>query len=155
MVGFFLFNLVVVIIVAVRILDFEDGVSSLSTPILLLCSVNVGIYLSEYLLRKIVEIKDANEGRKILRFCVFFFFLLLCLIVGLLAGVFYSRKLQSRNLTPAESRDKNQLCSVGDFFDNHDIWHFLSSTSLFLAFIFLLTIDDDMFLTKRTDIKVF
>jgi len=155
MVGFFLFNLLVVIIVAVRILDFEDGVSSLSTPILLLCSVNVGIYLSEYLLRKIVEIKDANEGRKILRFCVFFFFLLLCLIVGLLAGVFYSRKLQSRNLTPAESRNKNQLCSVGDFFDNHDIWHFLSSTSLFLAFIFLLTIDDDMFLTKRTDIKVF
>jgi len=155
MVGFFLFNLVFVIIVAARVLDFEDGVSSLSTPILLLCSVNVGLYLSEYLLRKIVEIKDANEGRKILRFCVFFVFLLLCLIVGLLAGVFYSRKLQSRNLTPPESRDRNQLCSFGDFFDNHDMWHFLSSTSLFLAFIFLLTIDDDLFLTKRTDIKVF
>jgi len=155
MLGFFVFNLAIVIFVAVRVLDFEDGVSSLSTPILLLCSANVGIYLSEYLLRKIAEIIEAPEGRKILRFCLFFFFLLLCLIIGLLAGVFYSRKLQSRNLTPPESRNRNRLCSVGDFFDNHDMWHFLSSTSLFLAFLFLLTIDDDMFLIQRSDIKVF
>jgi hypothetical protein len=102
-----------------------------------------------------VEIKDAYEGRKILRFCILFVFLLLTLIVGLLAGVFYSLKLQSCNLTPPESRDRNQLCSFGDFFDNHDMWHFLSSTSLFLAFIFLLTIDDDLFMAKRTYIQVF
>ena len=42
-----------------------------------------------------------------------------------------------------------------DFFDNHDVWHFLSATALFLAFIFLLTIDDDLLLVDRSKIKVF
>jgi hypothetical protein len=42
-----------------------------------------------------------------------------------------------------------------DFFDNHDMWHFFSATALFLAFIFLLTIDDDLLLTDRDKIEVF
>jgi len=155
MICFFIFNLLLLVVISLSVLDFDDGVSSLSATILLLCSVNVGLYLSEYLLRKIYEIKDAYEGKKIIRFSILFVSLLLCLIVGFTAGMFYSRKLQSRNLTPPESRDRNQLCSVGDFFDNHDMWHFLSSTALFLAFIFLLTIDDDLFKMKRSGIKVF
>ena len=52
-------------------------------------------------------------------------------------------------------RNMNELCQFMDFFDNHDMWHFLSATSLFLAFIFLLTIDDDLLLTDRTKIIVF
>lgn len=42
-----------------------------------------------------------------------------------------------------------------DFYDNHDMWHFLSATALFLAFIFLLTIDDDLLITDRGHIEVF
>jgi hypothetical protein len=42
-----------------------------------------------------------------------------------------------------------------DFFDNHDMWHFLSATALFLAFISLLTIDDDLLLAERDRIPVF
>ena len=42
-----------------------------------------------------------------------------------------------------------------DFFDNHDLWHFLSATALFLANIFLLTIDDDLLLRNRNKINVF
>lgn len=49
----------------------------------------------------------------------------------------------------------NEPCGYMNFFDNHDMWHFVSATSLFLAFIFLLTIDDDLLLTKRKDIEVF
>ena len=52
-------------------------------------------------------------------------------------------------------RNKNELCHVLDFFDNHDMWHFFSATALFLAFIFLLTIDDDLLLTDRNKIEVF
>jgi len=76
-------------------------------------------------------------------------------LTGLLAVVFYANKHQSRNLTPAESRDKNQRCQYGDFFDNHDIWHFLSSISLYYAFLGLLTIDDDLLHAKRKKIPVF
>ena len=49
----------------------------------------------------------------------------------------------------------NELCQYMNFFDNHDMWHFLSATSLFLAFIFLLTIDDDLLLIDRHKITVF
>ena len=49
----------------------------------------------------------------------------------------------------------NEPCMYMDFFDNHDMWHFFSATALFLAFIFLLTIDDDLLLEDRKHIRVF
>ena len=52
-------------------------------------------------------------------------------------------------------RNMNEPCMYMDFFDNHDMWHFFSATALFLAFIFLLTIDDDLLLEERKNIKVF
>ena len=39
--------------------------------------------------------------------------------------------------------------------DNHDIWHFLSATSLFLSFMILLTLDDDLAEKPRREIPVF
>jgi hypothetical protein len=38
-------------------------------------------------------------------------------------------------LTPAESKTYNQPCEILDFFDKHDIWHFLSATSMFFSFM--------------------
>ena len=46
-------------------------------------------------------------------------------------------------------------CELFHFYDNHDIWHFLSATSLFLNFMMLLTIDDDLHLKPREQIPVF
>lgn len=42
-----------------------------------------------------------------------------------------------------------------DFYDNHDIWHFLSAASLFLSFMVLLTLDDDVANKPKTTIPVF
>jgi len=77
------------------------------------------------------------------------------IIIGCIALAFYANKHQSRSMSPPESRERNQLCKFGDFFDNHDMWHFLSSVALFLAFLGLLTIDDDLLYVKRKAIKVF
>ena len=52
-------------------------------------------------------------------------------------------------------RNMNELCQYMNFFDNHDMWHFLSATSLFLNFMMLLTIDDDLHLKPREQIPVF
>ena len=41
----------------------------------------------------------------------------------------------SSQLTPAESREFNKECTLLDFFDNHDIWHFLSAFGMFFAFM--------------------
>ena len=103
---------------------------SLSTPILMVFSANMAIYLIYYGTRKIVEIWENVENRKSptspsssgvgtqqesvkLRRTVRWFSLILFLIsilTGSIAFWFYLDKHQSRNMTPAESRERNQLC---------------------------------------------
>ena len=157
MLTFFLINLLLVIGLFSKVVTSDNEVESLSTPILLLCAANVALYLFQYLFRKFHEICRYSEtcGSFWIRLSLLLVFLILFLSVGVVAGYFYANKLQSRNLTPAESRNMNAPCLVGDFFDNHDLWHFFSSTALFLAFIFLLTIDDDLFNIRRNEIKIF
>ena len=161
MVLFFLFNAAMVLFMFVKVVYSKREVDGLSTPILLLCAANTALYLTQYLFKKIFEIvrdSDSYTGAGCcLRLCLLFFFLILFLGFGFIAGYFYSQKLQSRNLSPAESRNMNAPCDpmFGNFYDNHDLWHFFSSTALFLAFLFLLTIDDDLMNTKRKQIKVY
>jgi hypothetical protein len=68
---------------------------------------------------------------------------------------FFLNKSASWTKTPAESRHLNQDCKLLDFYDNHDIWHFLSAASLFLSYMILLTIDDDLDNIPRDKIPVF
>ena len=39
--------------------------------------------------------------------------------------------------------------------DNHDIWHFFSAAGIFMVFLALLTVDDDLLATERNLIEVF
>uniref|UniRef100_A0A1I7WQ19 YwaF family protein n=1 Tax=Heterorhabditis bacteriophora TaxID=37862 RepID=A0A1I7WQ19_HETBA len=57
--------------------------------------------------------------------------------------------------TPAISRELNRHCILLDFFDDHDIWHFLSSISIFISFTLMNSIDDDLQFVKRSSIAVF
>ncbi|OCT93603.1 hypothetical protein XELAEV_18011277mg [Xenopus laevis] len=57
--------------------------------------------------------------------------------------------------TPAESREKNRSCIILHFYDDHDIWHFLSATAMFFSFLVLLTLDDDLDVVRRDKIPVF
>ncbi|TSK67177.1 SID1 transmembrane family member 2 [Bagarius yarrelli] len=57
--------------------------------------------------------------------------------------------------TPAESREHNRDCILLSFFDDHDIWHFLSSIAMFGSFLVLLTMDDDLDTVQRDKIYVF
>jgi len=140
-----------------------EGRKSLSTPLLMILATNMAFYLIYYTTKKFLEKKPSfghveNETRSCLQptmrlfSFIFFFFAILLMFVS---GYFYLNKHQSRSLTPPESRDRNEECGVMDFFDNHDMWHFLSSTCLFVAFIGLLTIDDDLLCSQRNTIEVF
>jgi len=62
---------------------------------------------------------------------------------------------KNSNLSPAESKDMNQPCTLLEFYDGHDIWHFLGGTALFFTYMFLLTIDEDIKYKRRTQIPVF
>uniref|UniRef100_A0A8D2ZEA8 SID1 transmembrane family member 2 n=1 Tax=Scophthalmus maximus TaxID=52904 RepID=A0A8D2ZEA8_SCOMX len=46
-------------------------------------------------------------------------------------------------------------CILLSFFDDHDIWHFLSSIAMFGSFLVLLTMDDDLDTVQRDKIYVF
>jgi len=71
------------------------------------------------------------------------------------AMYFFINKSTSWVLSPALSRRLNTECKLFNFYDNHDIWHFLSATSLFLSFMILLTLDDDLAEKPRNKIPVF
>ncbi|XP_054277940.1 SID1 transmembrane family member 1-like [Macrosteles quadrilineatus] len=68
---------------------------------------------------------------------------------------FFYHKSISWKLTPAESRAFNQRCEILNFYDKHDIWHFLSAGALFFSFMILLTLDDDLAEKDRREISVF
>uniref|UniRef100_F6SIJ9 SID1 transmembrane family member 1 n=1 Tax=Equus caballus TaxID=9796 RepID=F6SIJ9_HORSE len=76
-------------------------------------------------------------------------------VVWAAALYFFFQNLSSWEGTPAESREKNRECILFDFFDDHDIWHFLSATALFFSFLVLLTLDDDLDMVQRDKIRVF
>ena len=83
------------------------------------------------------------------------FFAISALVIGAFAGTFYVSRSANRNLSPAESRNLNAECSYMDFFDNHDLWHFTSAAAIFMAFLALLTVDDDLLHVPRDEIEVF
>lgn len=68
---------------------------------------------------------------------------------------FFVNKTISWALTPAQSRLYNKPCELWNFFDSHDIWHFLSALAMFFSFMVLLTLDDDLTDVHRSQIPVF
>ncbi|NWZ58165.1 SID1 transmembrane family member 2 isoform X5 [Haliaeetus albicilla] len=84
---------------------------------------------------------------------------LLCIVgtsvVWGFALFFFFQGLSTWQKTPAESREHNRNCILLDFFDDHDIWHFLSSIAMFGSFLVLLTLDDDLDCVQRDKIYVF
>ncbi|KAG5327516.1 SIDT1 protein, partial [Pseudoatta argentina] len=68
---------------------------------------------------------------------------------------FFVNKTISWALTPAKSRLYNKPCILLNFFDSHDIWHFLSALAMFFSFMVLLTLDDDLTDVHRSQIPVF
>jgi hypothetical protein len=60
-----------------------------------------------------------------------------CSIIGVvwvLAGFFFiSLTVSNKSLTPSENRDLNRKCLLLNFYDAHDVWHFLSSCGLLLC----------------------
>ncbi|XP_040278800.1 SID1 transmembrane family member 1 [Bufo bufo] len=108
---------------------------------------NLLLYLAFYIIMKL----RSSERIRLLP--------LLCILAT--AGVwaaalyFFFQTLSSWEESPAQSREKNRECILMHFFDDHDIWHFLSATAMFFSFLVLLTLDDDLDDVRRDKIPVF
>jgi len=105
------------------------------------------IYLFFYLVMKI-----RKDGRVDL---LVWFYSLLTLLSVVASLVFLSMPTSNHDLNPAASREMNHECILFEFYDFHDIWHFLSAFALFFASVTLLVVDDDLNDIPRHHILVF
>ena len=69
--------------------------------------------------------------------------------------MFFSNPPYSQGGSAAESRNFNRDCDIFDFYDYHDIWHFLSAAGLFFCFMLLITLDEGLLDTDTQSILVF
>jgi len=82
-------------------------------------------------------------------------FIILMLISWGCAIYFFLQVKSDWGVSAAESREKNGECIFLNFYDHHDIWHFVSAFALFFSFCILLTLDDDLTQVPRHKISVF
>ena len=59
-------------------------------------------------------------------------------IMGAAAYFFICKATTDKSESPEKSRDRNRECFSSDFFDDHDIWHILSSTGLFMGALMMI-----------------
>jgi len=109
--------------------------------------INLFMYFTFYIIMKV------RCGEKILLQPLFY--ILAGIAVWGVAFYFFFLRLTSWQVSPAMSRISNEDCFLMNFYDSHDIWHFLSATSLFLGFMLLLTLEDDLIDVPRKNISVF
>ncbi|XP_045025828.1 SID1 transmembrane family member 1 isoform X2 [Daphnia magna] len=108
---------------------------------------NLMLYTSFYIIMKL------RHGEKIL--CQAVFYICFASVSGGAAMYFFINKAWTWRKRAAESRVLNQECTILNFYDSHDIWHFLSAASMFFSFMTLLTLDDDLTYIPRDRIPVF
>ncbi|XP_015283530.1 PREDICTED: SID1 transmembrane family member 2 [Gekko japonicus] len=108
---------------------------------------NLLLYFAFYI---IMKLRSGERLRLIPLLCI------VCTsVVWGFALFFFFQGLSTWQKTPAESREHNRDCILLGFFDDHDIWHFLSSIAMFGSFLVLLTMDDDLDCVQRDKIYVF
>ncbi|XP_029027397.1 SID1 transmembrane family member 2 isoform X1 [Betta splendens] len=108
---------------------------------------NLLLYFAFYIIMKL------RSGERIQ--CFALVCILFTAVVWGFALYFFFQGLSTWQKTPAESREHNRDCILLSFFDDHDIWHFLSSIAMFGSFLVLLTLDDDLDTIQRDKIYVF
>jgi len=76
-------------------------------------------------------------------------------IVWGFAIYFYSIAVTNKFLTPDQSAALNKPCVLFNFFDYHDIWHFLSAIGVVILFAIVYFLDMDLESTPCSQIRVF
>ncbi|TMS36454.1 hypothetical protein L596_003611 [Steinernema carpocapsae] len=110
-------------------------------------TVNLFLYMLYYMLMKYI-----HKERPVIRSVLFMILSFACWIASM---YFFKNTGNDWSITPAQSRDMNHDCIIFNFYDSHDVWHFLSAISVFLSFAVLINIDDDLLSKRRDQITVF
>ena len=104
--------------------------------ILMVSSINLFIYFIYYI---IIKVLNGEHVYNVIKLAI--------IVDGVLMGValyFFANYPSNIFLTQKQSLEYNKPCVLFGFFDNHDIWHILSSLGLYLLMNILLYIDIDI-----------
>lgn len=124
-----------------------SGTPGASNYLLIVFFLNLVLYGSYYCVMKILNGEKINIIPMI--------YSGLGLVSFLPAMYFFTQKEKMTEISPSLSRNMNQECIFLDFYDGHDIWHFLGAAGVFFAFLTIFTLDEDLKGKKRNTIKVF
>ncbi|CAD6207953.1 GSCOCG00003211001-RA-CDS [Cotesia congregata] len=133
--------------VAIAVLGNMHHEKDFATFLLAVLMLNLLLYTFFYIVMKLCY----RERILLQPLC----YIILSFITWGFALYFFINKSVSWSLLPAQSRRYNMPCKLLNFFDFHDIWHFLSALAMFFSFMVLLTLDDDLEDTHRSQIPIF
>ena len=95
--------------------------------------VAVGVFVLSSWLENITD-----SWRKFLCVVKFLFGSAIVVIMGVALYFFRGKPTTDKSESPEKSRDLNGECFSSDFFDDHDIWHILSSSGLFMGALMMI-----------------
>ncbi|XP_060828615.1 SID1 transmembrane family member 1-like [Bombus pascuorum] len=133
--------------VALAVLGNMHSEKNFATFLLAVLMSNLILYTFFYIVMKV-----CHKERILLQPAIY---IVLSIVFWGAALHFFIHNSISWELTPAQSRNYNKPCILLNFFDSHDIWHFLSALAMFFSFMVLLTLDDDLIDVHRSQISVF
>ena len=108
--------------------------------------VNLMIYFVYYIVTKIINKEKIKN---------FIFLLIVIDIVLLVVSMyFYNNTDYDTFRSIRESNKLNRECVLFNYFDNHDIWHFMSSTTLFVFIVIILFIDYDLEYSREEVLEI-
>lgn len=108
---------------------------------------NLALYLSYYIAMKAIHKEKFTRSS----IC----FLILSLVFWITSLYFFYTEVKSYEVQPALSRTLNRECIIFDTYDQHDVWHLLSSFGLFFSFLSILTMDDGVRYRLRKELAAF
>lgn len=132
---------------ALAIVKFRYELNDFASYLLSIFMVNLMLYTMFYIIMKFI-----CKERILLQSWIYIILACLCWGGSL---YFFFNKCTSWKETPAQSKIYNQECHILNFYDNHDVWHFISAFAMFFSFMVLLTLDDDLVYVHRSKIPVF
>lgn len=120
---------------------------NISTYLLMIFIGNLMVYFFYYLCMKLWKKEKIPVPA--------YFISILSIACWIPALYFFTSEEKSTNNSPAQSRNLNVECLLGDLYDSHDIWHFFSAAGLFFSFLLLLVLDDGISHLPRNKISIF
>lgn len=125
--------------------------SDFATLLLNFLAVNLIYYLVHYVLIKLLVHREFTLKCRSIQPLVY---LVLFFLVSGVSILYFRIDLTEWRKSAAYSREGNDKCTLWDFYDEHDVWHWYSAVAIFFLYMTLLTMDDGVEDILHSELKL-